>query len=353
MYGAPGAMCNAIRSILLKRMMGISISNAALVQDMIVAVRLAAKSVYDGKSPSGLYHYTTFENVGKIIDSRTLWATCVAKQKNDLNELKQGIVWVKSAVDDIDSASVSPFVREVLRQIPELMELRRDWMFIACFCSSESSAFHWEHYGRYCLHLPIPPKWKPTIKLSDPRAEIWYQPVIYDHSAQRALIQMALSGIVAALAKNIRGEYGGPWMKTMTRFCARDAAQLLLSVAAGFKNETFKNDMEWRLICYPNLALGNSAPDMADENFAVQIKHEPIRHLKLQIQPSFDAFVPLRLPPIFFERVSQSPIHRNDMEREIIDQLLAKNGRNDMRCEKATLRYRERISRTLAAVFTS
>lgn len=147
------------------------------------------------------------------------------------------------------------------------MEERKRWIFIACFCDDHDSALHWSEHGHYCLTFPAPWTEVPSLSLSDPNAECWHQRVLYDEQSQGRAIERALRAIVLAISKNTNGQDEGPWAKAMVDNCARNAAQLLLGLAVGFKRSSFNDEKEWRILCAPRLANNNSAPNWIDEHF--------------------------------------------------------------------------------------
>jgi hypothetical protein len=311
--------------------MSFRIHHLGLIEELGMSIRQIGKSIYDGQAPSALHHYTSLPTVESIINTRSVWATCLADQA-DQAELTHGIDWVQEAVGKLLRKGGPDFPALVLQQLKESMIERRQWTFIVCFCGDGNSDFHWDKYGQYCLTFPIPRDWRPTLRCSDPRAENWYQRVIYDHAVQRKTMLKSVQAVSDCIARHSAGTPEGPWIKWMAKDCARNAAQLLLSIAVGFKHKKYAKEKEWRLVYYPNLALNNSAPNIADENFKVSIKESPRRHLALQIPPDMRLFQPLLRPQVPFIGVRQSPLHRNTDERLRIERVLSENFRSDIKC---------------------
>lgn len=132
-------------------------------------------------------------------------------------------------------------------------------------------------------------------------------------------------------------------MEIMANSAARDVAQLLLRIAVSFKNKRFQDDREWRLIFCPNLAVANSAPAMADEDFAVCIKAGKVRHIELQLWSPIELFQPIRLSRPPFKSLAQSPKHDDKSERETLNGLLRNNGATGIMCEKAHHSLKSRL----------
>jgi hypothetical protein len=266
-------------------------------------------------------------------------------------ELFHGVQWVQEAVDELIRRGVPDFTAMVLQMVPKRMIERRDWIFIACFCGDGDSDVHWKRrkgpkefgYGDYCLTFPIPTGWKPTLRCADSSAEGWYLRVIYDHANQRRYMKQAVKAVSDSIARNTRGAPEGPFIDWMAQDCARDAAQILLTIAVGFKDKSYRKDKEWRLVFCPNLALNNSAPNMADEKFKSAIKQSPQRrYIELRVHPTLDLLVhstdlrmhstilfdPLSRPQIPFIDIRQSPFHNSAEERARIEEVLLENSSN-------------------------
>jgi hypothetical protein len=274
-----------------------------MVEDLASSVRDIAGSTTQGRVPTVLHHYTSLNCVEKIVNTRSLWATCAADQK-DQSELTHGIEFVQAAAIELSRRGVPDFTARVLELLSTSMLARREWTFITCFCGDGRSEYHWETYGQYCLSFPLPPDGRPVLRCSDFGAECWYQQVIYDHASQRRAMTKGVQAIADSIARNTAGVPEGPWTEWLAKYCARNAAQLLLSIAVAFKKANYSREKEWRLVCCPNLALNSSAPDIADHNFAVCIKADPRRHVALRTQSG-----------IQFVEVHQSPLHRNPEDR--------------------------------------
>jgi hypothetical protein len=142
----------------------------------------------------------------------------------------------------------------------------------------------------------------------------------------------AVKAISDSIARNTAGVPDGPVIDWMAKDCARNAAQVLLTIAAGFKNKRYKDDKEWRLVYCPNLALNNSAPDTYDMYFKSAIRELPRRHIELRIESEMMLFYALR-PQIPFIDIRQSPFHNSVEERARIEEVLLENSRSDIKCK--------------------
>jgi hypothetical protein len=74
---------------------------------------------------------------------------------------------------------------------------------------------------------------------------------------------------------------------------------------------------------------------MADEDFAVCIKADKVRHIELQLRRPIELFQPLRLSPLPFKSLAQSPKHDDESERKTLNDVLRDIGAAEIICEKA------------------
>ena len=293
------------------------------------AVRQIGKRLYDGAAPQSLYHYTRAETVASIINSRCLWATCLAEQ-TDQSELLHAISIIRDASQELIQSGVSELTADVLRQIPVLMEERRRWFFIACFCGEHSSPHHHSTYGTYCLCFTAPWTSSSFLAIQTSAADFWYQRVIYDETVQRRAMLDGLVAIADALRSYTAGVNEGPWMGMMSCNCARIAAEQLLAIAIGFKHRKFTPDEEWRIVCCPHRNPLSSAPDMADQLFSVAIRSDVRKHVDLIILRELNLFEPLLIPPVPFVQIFPNYGASTATELEMIRESLRNNGRGEL-----------------------
>jgi hypothetical protein len=309
--------------------MGFAISNMSLMLSLAEALRKIQIELFSGPAPPCLHHYTSAAALGSIIESRALWGTCIADQA-DQAEISQTAAMVTQFAERFSDLEETGFARNVLRRLPFFMEERKRWIFIACFCDDDDSALHWREYGDYRLTFPAPWIQTPSLALGDPQAECWYQRVIYDEALQRSAVERALRAIVTTISKNTNGRNEGPWAGAIVDDCARNAAQLLLGLAAGFKHSSYCGEREWRIVCSPRLGNNNSAPSWVDENFSVNIERTHRSHVLLQIPTQIAPFQPLPIPPVPLLTWTWNPNRYQAEEVEKINQALSSNRRNDL-----------------------
>ena len=227
--------------------MGLQVFSLGLTEAISDSVGEIHRALFAGTAPRFLYHYTAADKVAGIVQSRSIWARCINDQ-TDPGEISHAAGLVTQAAEQTAQSEPSIFAKDVLRRLPFFMEERKKWMFIACFCEDSESAVHWERYGNYCLAFPAPWTGTKALGILDLRAECWYQRVIYNEERQRNAIEGAIRSVVLALSRNTAGVNEGPWAQAMKAMCARNAAQLLLRLAVGFKRDSYADEREWRIV---------------------------------------------------------------------------------------------------------
>jgi hypothetical protein len=300
-----------------------------LTNEISEAVHQVHRELFAAPVPRDLNYYTRASTVVDIVESRSVWATCVRDQRDDKSEITHTAELVSKLAEEISSSEISAFAADVLRRLPCFMEERRRWMFIACFCENQGSAVHWERFGNYCLTFSAPSTGIPSLALLGPNSDCWFQRVVYDEGLQRDAVDRALRAVVLAISQNTAGVNEGPWAPSMVDSCARNAAQLMLGMAAGFKRHSFHDEREWRIVCSPCLATNSTAPNSIDEDFSVNVKTDKLRHVLLRIHQTDALFQPLLTPPVPFLGWSHNPAHNDIQEIDAIRNALSANDRPD------------------------
>lgn len=237
---------------------------------------------------------------------------------------------VSRLAEKIRASDVAEFAKDVLGRLPFYMEERKKWVFIACFCGDSDSRLHRERYGQYCMKFPAPWTAMPSLALPDPKAEFWYQRVIYDEEVQRNAIKRAVASVTHAISEQTSGQNKGPWAPMMIDQCAKNVAQQLLSLAIAFKRPEFRDEREWRIVCAPPLGTNSSAPTSIDEEFAVNIRASPCRHVSLKLNQRTALFEPMLIPPVPFLSWEAYASQDNTEELEKINLTLKNEGRADL-----------------------
>jgi hypothetical protein len=301
------------------------------MQDLTLSVASGigdvCRELFGGPAPKELHHYTKADVVRSIIETRSVWATCVDGQAADKGEISHAAALVIDRAAGLSHSKMPRFATDVMNRLPYFMEERKKWVFIACFCDDDESTTHFGRFGPYRLTFPAPWVEAERLALQDSAAECWYQRVVYSEEKQRAAIERALRAIVSAVSLYTGGDNTGPMASWMVDSCARIAGQLLLGLGLGFKPKSFEDEREWRIICCPRLGHNSSAPAQADENFSIHIENSSPRHVLLKINRPWPIFEPLSMPPVPFRRWGCDPVRSTPAERSTIEDLLRRHSR--------------------------
>jgi hypothetical protein len=283
--------------------------------------------------PPALYHYTCFDALIKIGDSRVLWATSAADLE-DAKEIEHGVELVQEEVRRKVTSGVAEFPQMVLKLLPAGLVDCKPWTFVVCFCAMRDSGFHRKHYGEYCLEFDTHSNWDPQLRPRSSDADVRYYRAIYWRCGQRWAIRRAIGAITESVTKNTGGVAQGPWMESIAKFCARNASQLLMDLVASFKASRFRCEKEWRIVCRPNLSLNTSAPGLERDSFKHMVKGDRKHYVELQVP------APDRRQIIGGPRVSLVPFcsirrpdgfRSDDDELRRIRRMLEENDRRDIK----------------------
>lgn len=313
--------------------MGFSVSNLGLALSVTESLREIHQELFRASRPLLLHQYTrNAEVVGSIVQSRCLWATCIADQA-DQYEISHATQIVKTVVERMRSSDVPKSSMDILLRLPAFMDERKNWMFIACFCDDHDSELHWHKFGDFRMSFPGPGAATPVLTLPGLHGEHWYQPVVYDEDLQLDGMERAIRSIFSAISiHSAEGNSSeeGPWRGSILDFCARNIAQLLLKIAVGFKRKSFRGEKEWRIVCAPPLGVNSSAPSLLDERFAGTIRRDPRRHVPLQILLDERIFNPSLRPPVPFFAWACNPSRFDRAGVAKINDILRTNQRSDL-----------------------
>ena len=269
--------------------------------------------------PKALYHYTSFENVLNIGQSKALWATC-AKDLADRTEIDYGADIVEErVVRMLRQEDLGDFPKMFLEHVSDALRNCKHRTFVACFCRMPRSNFHrTEFKSDYCLGFDTSANSEPILRPRDFNAYVQYGRVIYGRSVQRNAITAAIRAIVKSAIKHSSGTPDGPWAKFIAKRCAEDCSSILMDIIACFKSDAFRREDEWRIVCRPNLALNSSDPEFHRESFTRLIKPGRKQFIELssnRVSTSLNGYQIARIPFFSVHRVDRFQKHDAEFSR--------------------------------------
>jgi len=190
-----------------------------------------------GEVPSDLFHYTSPEGFIGIVRSKSIWASDMLSL-NDASEANYAMRLTAELLD-----KYHPNVPDVDRQ--RFKTQLTDYMFplytpfVACFCRDGDLLSQWKGYGSggegFALGFSF--RWLSSLENIGFRL----QKVIYDRAQQEDLILMHLTQVssMVAVASFPQEDQSRIW---------QGAAMALAPWVVMFKDPTFAEEREWRLV---------------------------------------------------------------------------------------------------------
>jgi hypothetical protein len=187
--------------------------------------------------PGELFHYTSAEGLIGIVTSRSLWASDMLSL-NDASEANYAFALLSEILDTYHS-DVSDHDRHRFKT--QLIEytFRLYTPFITCFCENGDLLSQWRAYGGagegFALEFRF--SWLSSLESAGFRL----QRVIYEPAQQEELILMFLQRVSSLLSEQ--------------HFCEEDQTKIWRGAAASlapwivmFKDPSFSNEQEWRIV---------------------------------------------------------------------------------------------------------
>ena len=202
--------------------------------------------LYSDTPGERLYHYTSFNGLLGIVESKSLWATDI-RYMNDSAELKHTADLIR---------------REVIKRIrlghkhPDLLNQFLDWvthritnghmLFATSFRSNGNLLSQWRGYSRHGRGVSIgfTPEY---IVEAACNQDFQIGKCIYDNKSQQELISQVVDEVEILAADPARAysqESGNGSYHEVFKVIERD----LLRIAAVLKHPSFREEEEWRVI---------------------------------------------------------------------------------------------------------
>ena len=181
-----------------------------------------------------VFHYTNLTSLVGIIESKTIWLSDYS-YLNDARELIHGREIVANVADEITTQYNSNKTKSLLNSWHKSALNSKQRVCIASFSSDSDSLSQWRAYGSVAIGF------SPNL-LSMHANHALLAPVNYDYSIQKKLIKVYLNHLIqsyeADLSKNLIDQIPDIYH----RFGQ------ILEVIAFFKDSSFKDEQEYRLV---------------------------------------------------------------------------------------------------------
>ncbi|MBV9766040.1 MAG: hypothetical protein JOZ48_14435 [Acidobacteriaceae bacterium] len=313
--------------------MGFTSFPFAFARDITDAVNSVRRNLQPTACPPVLYHNTSFRGISGILNTRTMWATCV-DDLEDETEIEHGVKTVEAEIRQRRLGGKKSVVGRLLQLVPELLRERRRWTFVACFrrtlerppdtdSALAAKCAKWDRDHPYCVEFETLSNWKPRLRLGI-RSDQQYHRVVYDRDVQRTAVARAIAKVIDLASKNCTGALEGPLAEGLAKSHARLVAQSLIDMVCGFKSPSYSWEDEWRIVCRPATRLASSAPEFEDDHFSPYVKSGPTRHVELAAHeqgPISSLFQPRVLPfrAIYVSDSTNSFVRERQLIRSMLD----------------------------------
>lgn len=190
--------------------------------------------------PTRLFHYTAPDGLIGIATTKTLWASDMLSL-NDASEAAYAFSLIADVLDNHHPAVSADHRQRFQTQLTEYM-FRMYTPFIVCFCEQGDLLSQWRAYGNggegFSIEFDF--TWLTSLEPIGFRL----QRVIYDRAQQEDLILMLLSKVSALIDRHSLSseEEAEVW---------QGAAMSLAPWVVMFKDPSFQEECEWRLVNVP------------------------------------------------------------------------------------------------------
>ena len=202
-----------------------------------------------------LYHYTSLAGLLGISRSRSLYASA-ARYLNDSAEIKHFSKLLKAEAHLRKSSSASEKLIRLYNQFEVWIEQRMigNWglvPFVSCFSSNPDQLSQWRGYCPPGKGISI------GFKISDLVASAQAQkfrfgPCLYDPAAQDQLAREALNDLEAHLGEYPEDSDPPKWHQSQSFHGLFEAVYPgLIQLACLMKDESFREESEWRVVSTP------------------------------------------------------------------------------------------------------
>ncbi|MEQ8506870.1 MAG: DUF2971 domain-containing protein [Rhodospirillales bacterium] len=217
--------------------------------DKLVANKLVDRK-WEPRELVPLYHYTTGENLIKIIRSGELWTTQIGCL-NDSKELLHAIEIFRKSIEERLSKNLSVEFEALLLKMIEILDGANSdatGVFVACFSEEHDDLSQWRAYGGVSGGYSL--KFDTKLLLQQlANQNAYLAPVTYDSDTKKYLMASILEWSENYLMHGIQNKRAPTTEEWIDEFANYWLLQLS-HLAPLLKHQAFEKEAEWRLIYY-------------------------------------------------------------------------------------------------------
>ena len=276
--------------------------------------------------PRIIYHYCSVKSLFNIINSREIWLSN-SMQMNDFTET----TWINSLIQNKLIALADSKYREFAEKVVDIYNINNSIPYIACFSADGDILSQWRTYSEDATgvafgistdKIGIKEQLPVTAASTDLRMGLYR--VIYDPKEQATTVDDIFASWIRKIDLKLVDISGA----------SLECAGALKRLSLVFKNPSFSEEMEWRIIHTPlvlldkqnNVELHGNISDINIRPNGVSL----ISYFKLSLRDIFDTEL---LPEIYLG--PKCKIDEYDLSI-----FLSKSGLNHSRVKKSKATYR-------------
>jgi hypothetical protein len=277
--------------------------------------------------PSPLFHYTSLDVLEKITEKGRIWATDI-EFLNDKTEYHNAKQFIEQFIENRLSDETAETVAEHLHRLDDPIE--DEDIFVTSFSKDGDSLPQWRGYGANGLGVAIGflPEaliagelrvTHPVYKDQPEEAptSLFLMKCVYTDREKKKLVDDGIDTYLSA----VEGKH--PRIHRMTS--ARHLAALIDQCSPLFKDESFKEEREWRLVAYCSTSV------VPDRHFIAR---------RSMIVPYIEVDLKEKYPSNYITQICIGPTAEPDIACKAVKKLLEYRGLQKVLVKNSMVPYR-------------
>ena len=196
-----------------------------------------------------LYHYTSYASFLEILKSGKLWATAM-QYLSDFQELLHAVAMLRLLIREPCEAAGIRYWEEEIRLLEErIAQFPRVRIFQFSFSEDPDLLSQWRAYcpnGGVAFGIPLV-----ALEILGRAEQLRLVRCLYGRSEQAQTLNPAADRFVEILKAGEEARVDASMTVEHWKFRYDDWAQAFIAAAANVKNQSFREEREWRLISQP------------------------------------------------------------------------------------------------------
>ena len=215
--------------------------------------KLILKALAYDDFPEKIYHYTSSEGLLGIVKSKELHLTDFM-YLNDPQEIQHGLEIVRKLIlDTAHEKKENTPEQQTLRKFLWTLDsnilktgdrLSHDSIFISCFCENGDLLSQWKGYSNFGAGFSIGFNTENIVNKTNDDMFLIFSKVIYDEQAKKKVINELLNAFITTpILVKPNGDFHEETVLLII--------SILYTFCVFFKDESFSEENEWRLVYFP------------------------------------------------------------------------------------------------------